>query len=124
MADTNGVGRPTKLDKHTLKKLEEAFGIGASDTEACFYADITPTTLYNYQKENPEFLQRKAALKERPVLLARQSLARGIEKDPNLAFKYLERKRRREFGPNPGPPAPPANPIVFVNNVPAPNDQA
>ena len=90
-------GRPTKFTPETLKKLEEAFSIGASDREACFYADVSTVALYAYQKDNPEFVNRKEALKERPVLLARQSVLKGINTDPNLALKYLERKLPKEF---------------------------
>lgn len=90
-------GRPTKMTDLTIKKLEEAFAIGASDKEACFYADISHETLYNYQEKFPEFVERKNALKERPVLLARQTVVKAIETDSDLAFKYLERKRKSEF---------------------------
>lgn len=91
-------GRPTKMTEPTIKKLEEAFAIGATDAEACFYADISHETLYTYQDKNPGFLERKRALKERPVLLARQSVIKGMESDPNLALKYLERRKKDEFG--------------------------
>lgn len=82
----------------TVKKLEEAFAFGASDKEACFYADISHQTLYNYQENNPEFVERKEALKQRPILLARQSVVRGLEGNPELALKFLERKLKKEFG--------------------------
>jgi len=80
-----------------LGKLNEAFAIGASDKEACFYADISPDTLYDYQLKNPKFIQRKEALKERPVLLARQTVLKAIESDPLTARWYLERRRKDEF---------------------------
>ncbi len=89
--------RPTKMTPERIGKLEEAFAIGASDREACFYADINLDTLYEYQKKHPEFTERKEALKERPVLLARQTVVKNITQDADLAFKYLERKRRVEF---------------------------
>ncbi len=95
--DGNTVGRPTKMTKLTVKKLEEAFSLGCSDVEACFYAGISKQTLYSYQEQNPEFIDRKEALKKNPVLLARQSVIKGVENDPNLALKYLERKERKEF---------------------------
>jgi hypothetical protein len=92
-------GRPTIMTDEVLKKLEEAFLIGCTDTEASLYADITPRTLYNYQKENPEFLQRKEQLKERPFLKARKTIVESLG-DPNHAFKFMERKKRAEFGQN------------------------
>lgn len=91
------VGRPSKMTKLTVKKLEEAFSLGCSDVEACFYADISKQTLYTYQEQNQEFIDRKEALKKNPVLLARQSVIKGMATDPLLALKYLERKERREF---------------------------
>lgn len=90
-------GRPTKFDESTLQKLNEAFAIGASDKEACFYADVSPAALYNYQEKHPEFVERKEALKERPVLLARQTVLKSMESDPATARWYLERKSRQEF---------------------------
>lgn len=94
---SNPVGRPSVMTAEVLRKLEEAFAIGASDKEACFYADIAPSTLYKHQEETPEFMERKEALKERPVLLARQSVIKGLDADPQLALKYLERRKPSEF---------------------------
>lgn len=91
------VGRPTVFSDETLRKLNEAFAFGASDPEACFYADVSTTALYNYQLKHPEFVERKNALKERPVLLARQTVVKALESDADLALKFLERKRKAEF---------------------------
>lgn len=67
-------GRPTVVTPEILIKLEEAFALGCSDLEACFFADIGKTTLYNYQNANPEFVERKEELKKRPVLKARRRM--------------------------------------------------
>lgn len=94
----NSVGRPTIMTPELISKLEEIFALGGSDLEACFYAGIGKTTLYNYQKENPEFVERKESLKETPILKARRTVVSALS-DPNHAFKFLERKKRAEFGP-------------------------
>lgn len=94
MADT---GRPTIMTPETLAKLEEVFAVGGTDNEACFYAGIGKTTLYNYQQEHPEFVERKEALKETPILKARRTVVKALD-DPNHAFRYLEKKRKVEFG--------------------------
>ena len=91
------MARPTKMTKAVLGKLEQAFAYGSSDKEACFYADINPDTLYEYQKQHPEFTERKEALKERPVLQARQKVVGDIKNDVKVAQWYLERKRKSEF---------------------------
>lgn len=91
------VGRPTAMTESILGKLEEVFAIGGTDSEACFYADISPDTLYSYQLKNPEFTERKEALKNKPILLARQEVVKGIKGNPNFALSYLERKLKGEF---------------------------
>ena len=91
------VGRPTVMVEETVKKLEEAFAFGASDEEACFYADISKQTLYDYQKKVPEFIDRKEALKQRPILLARKTVVENLSKDADLSLKFLERKKKDEF---------------------------
>lgn len=97
MSKKNKKGAPTVMTEDVLQKLELAFAIDCSDEEACAYADIAESTLYNYQKENPYFLERKHRLKHRPVLKARQTVVKSLD-DPNHAFKYLEKKRKMEFG--------------------------
>lgn len=90
-------GRPTVMTPETISKLEEAFLLGCSDIEACLYADIGKSTLYNYQEVNPEFVERKEKLKENPVLLARTSVVNKVSTDADLALRFLERKKRDEF---------------------------
>lgn len=80
------------MTPEVLKKLEEVFALGGTDGEACFYAGISPQTLYTYQKEHTGFLERKQALKERPVLLARQTVVKSLSEDTNSAWRMLERK--------------------------------
>jgi len=92
-------GRPTVMTPKAVQQLEEAFALGCTDGEACLYAGISKSTFFNYQRENPKFLDKKELLKQRPVLLARQSVIDGLEGNPELALKFLERKRRDEFGP-------------------------
>jgi hypothetical protein len=94
----NKRGRKHKIDKAILRKLEEVFALGGSDEEACLYADIGKSTLYDYQTKNLEFSERKNLLKQRPILLARQELIKGLKGNPELALKYLERKKKDEFG--------------------------
>ena len=77
-------GRPRAITEDVLQKLEEAFSLGCTDVEACLLADISPSTLYNFQTENPDFLERKATLKSNPVLKARRVVLSAIETDSDL----------------------------------------
>lgn len=82
-----------------IRKLEEAFTMGCSDREACLYADIGYTTLYEYQQRNPDFAERKKTLKESVGLRARLNVAEEItkKKDVDTSKWYLERKKKDEF---------------------------
>lgn len=91
------VGRPTIMTEAVVNKLEEAFLLGCTDLEACLFADISKQTLYNYQDSHPEFVDRKERLKETPIFLARKSVVDSVSSDPELALKFLERKKKDEF---------------------------
>ena len=97
MAKKNKGGRPPKSTPQTLKKLEEAFAIDATIGEACFYADISEKTYYEWVKKDTKLGERFTALRNKPVLLARQTVVKNL-KTPSIAFEYLKRKRRKEFG--------------------------
>ena len=96
---TNQTGPKTnwKLTDDTVRKLEEAFALGASVEEACYFSQISRDTYYRWVKENPELSDRFKLLQQRPIFLARKTLVEGITKSPELALKYLERKKKDEF---------------------------
>ena len=93
----NKGGRPTKMTPAVVGKLEYAFSMGCSDREACIHAGINKDTLYEYQKVNPEFTDRKELLKAKQILTARKSVIEHMKKDGNLALKFLERVCKEEF---------------------------
>ncbi|OGS08030.1 MAG: hypothetical protein A2270_03015 [Elusimicrobia bacterium RIFOXYA12_FULL_51_18] len=111
-------GRPQwggKDEAAVVAKLSEIWRIGGSDAEAAFYADISPSSLSRYLEKHPEVSQRKEALKNHPILLARRAVIGAFDGhecvtgkgknrkvcyapvDPYMALKYLERVRREEF---------------------------
>ncbi len=87
-----------KFSDLTVKKLEEAFALDCSINEACFYADITKQTFFNWKKRNPKLFDRFEQLREQPVLEARKKVVASVKIDADIAFRYLERKRKDEFG--------------------------
>lgn len=87
-----------ETDESKLVKLETAYRVGASNEEACSEADITVDQLYYYQKEvNPQFRVKKKAWKQMPTMIARHSVVGALKRNPDLAFRYLERRRKDEF---------------------------
>lgn len=95
MAKNKG-GRPPKLTPETVSKLEQAFSLDCTVEEACFFADISRTTYYEWIKENPELSDRFEALRQKPVLAARMTVVDSLHQ-PHYAFEYLKRKRKQEF---------------------------
>jgi len=102
-------GRKTVMTKEVLGKLEEAFSMDCSDAESCLHANISPDTLYSYQKQNPEFSERKRLLRQKLILKARRTVMDNLT-DIKVAQWYLERKLKNEFS------------IKYIPNVP-PDDE-
>lgn len=85
------------MTPETLRKIEEVAALDGSVAEMACYADCHVDTIYAYMAENKDFSERIDKLRQRPVLKARQTVVQSLN-DPNNAFKYLEKKRKLEFG--------------------------
>lgn len=130
--DRHPGGRPTVFTPAVIQKLEEAYSWDCTDEEACFHAGVSESAFYVWIKENKEFMERRKALKTKPVLAIRQTVIVGIvgrpavidpktkkvvkaevEANPELGLKYLERKKKDEFSlriENTGKDGKPLNP--------------
>jgi len=94
MAD---IGRPTVMTEEVLRKLEDAYSNDATDLEACFLANISKSTLYDYQQDNPDFVERKKALKEMTKYRAKKNIKEKIQEgDVDTSKWYVERKGKDE----------------------------
>ncbi len=108
MAKSNA-GAKTKMTKDTLQLLREAFTWGCTDTEACCYAEISTSTLYNYCNEHPKFLELKNKLKDMPVMKAKKIQFDELEKNSlPQANRVIDRKEGQKVkqeitGPDGGP---------------------
>lgn len=94
------VGRPSLDTPEVRRKIEEAAALDASVEEIAFYADISRDTYYEILKKDPKFSDRVKALRNRPVLLARQTINKKMGESYANAVDYLKRKKRLEFGDN------------------------
>jgi len=86
-----------KDEDKVIANLMQVWGIGGSDAEAAFYADITTCSLSRYLTAHPEISQRKTSLLNKPILKARQEVVKGLDARPEFSLKYLEKKRSDEF---------------------------
>jgi hypothetical protein len=90
-------GRPPLNEDEIVQKLKQAFLFGCDDLEACLYAGCSQRWLYNYQEAHREFVQEKEVWKQTPMLEARLTLLAAVTTDPELALKFMERKKKKEF---------------------------
>jgi len=87
---------PWQMTPEVIQKLEQAFAIDATVGEACFYADISTSTYYNWVGANPELLDKFERLRHKPILKARQTVVNALD-DPDHAKWYLKNKKNTEF---------------------------
>ncbi len=73
-------GRPWKMTDVNLQKLRLYFSVGMTDAQACYFCGISESTLYEYQRENPDFLEEKGILKDSISLQARLNVWWSVKK--------------------------------------------
>jgi hypothetical protein len=91
-------GRPTVMTDKVIRKLEDAFIAGCTDLEACCYADISKTALYEYCQKNDAFAERKETLKNKPLMSARFIVQAALDDgDLNTANRVIDRKEGQKI---------------------------
>ncbi len=98
---TKALGRPIfdgKDEHEVIAKLQYAFSIGSTSTEACNFADISTDSLYRYCRKYPEFRDKIELLQTTPTLMARMTIFKALQMgDVKTARWYMERKCPQEF---------------------------
>ena len=90
---------PKKLTEEVRLKIEQAAAMDCTMDEIALFANVSKGTLYNWMESDAKFKERLNALRASPVLAARSTVI-GALKNPEYAFKYLERKAKKEFSPH------------------------
>lgn len=86
------------IGEEQVKLLEEAFAYGADVRAACYYANISRQTYYNWIASFPELAERFDTLREKTPMLAYKVIHNKLEEGDNDTAKWLlERKRKSEF---------------------------
>ena len=115
----NQVGRPRKITTKILDKLEEAFKLGCTNREACFYADIPESTFYDFIRDYPEYSEKIKMWKEYQKIKARYVVHKALDKgDKEMAKWYLERKAKDEFSTKQEFDATVNNKVVIIDDLP------
>lgn len=82
--------RLTKYDETIVKKLEAAFHNAHNIQEACYYADISKTTFYNWLAEDDNFSYRMSVAQGKVNMKAKEIVAQAIAAgDASVALRYL-----------------------------------
>jgi len=81
-----------------LVKLREAFVIGATDVQACYYAGISVDALYDYQNRVPNYASQKEAMKKSLGLQAKANVAKSIKGgDIGTSKWHLEKTEKETY---------------------------
>jgi hypothetical protein len=99
MAQGEGGGRPTVMTKETLKKLEDAYLVGATHLEASIYAGISEVTLHDYRKKNPKYSKYIEGLRDNTTLQAKINVTNSINGGNLHDSKWYLEKRDKDFTP-------------------------
>jgi len=85
------------LTKEQEEKLKNAFSIGCTIEEAEVEAEITHQQFIDYcALQERDFLKHLESQRLKPIIIAKKSVVSGLD-NPDLALKYLERKKKDEF---------------------------
>jgi hypothetical protein len=84
-------------DREKVAKLIQGLKMDCKPGELRILAGITKDQQEYFMKVHPEFSSIFDDFRCNPVLRARATVYAGIGTDPNLAFRYLERKAPDEF---------------------------
>lgn len=80
-----------------VAKLKPYLEKGATVHDACISAGIPYRTVKDYMADREDVRQKIKEFENLSIWEARKCLSKGVKKDPALALKYLERKRKNEF---------------------------
>lgn len=85
------------LNEAVRSKILEGAAKGFNITETALYIGVWRQTLRDWFLADKEFYNHFLQLQDRPVLKAKETVEKSLSK-PEYAFKYLSKKRPKEFG--------------------------
>ena len=91
-------GAKTKLTEETKSKILEVASLDGTVEEMAYYCDVSRQTIYNWFEDDKELFDKVERLRERPILLARQTINKKMTENYSNAMDYLKRKAKKEFG--------------------------
>jgi DNA-binding transcriptional regulator YiaG len=87
----------SKLKPDIIEKLKEMYKLDASQKEMACYLEVCEETICHWKKKHPLLFQSLELMRNEPILTARRTIVKAVATETPTAFKYLERKARKEF---------------------------
>lgn len=111
------MARPTVVTEDVIRRLEDAFKIGANDKEAYVFANISHETYYNHMESDETFRERMEAAKQFPLLAMKKVVVQeALRGDKQSAMWWLERKAKAEFAPRTELTGSEGMPLGYINS--------
>jgi hypothetical protein len=89
----------TKLSPELVGKLKDAFAIGATVKQACFYAEINESTFYDWCRQNPVLKEEFDKMRNKLPLAAKHNIAAAIHNRDLFHSRWLvERQEPENYG--------------------------
>ena len=93
----SGPTGPMKFTAETIQKLKIAFSNYANIGEACFYAGISTNCFYMNAPKDSELYDELLAYRFDPKLRAKQTVCKSLERDVDVAWRFLKNTSPNEF---------------------------
>ena len=95
--DARHVGRPTKFNEESLKRLCSAIADGMPIKGACVVAGIGVTTLNEWRERHPDLQERLSDAREHARLKALQAIKAAGERDWRAWSEWLKLTNPAEY---------------------------
>jgi len=90
-------GRPSVKTEEVIRKIKEVAALDGTIEEMAYYSEVHVGTIYRWMEEDPELKESIQALRQRPILAARQTVIKRMNESYGNAMDYLSRKKQKEF---------------------------
>nr|DAL94825.1 MAG TPA: Terminase small subunit [Caudoviricetes sp.]DAS01213.1 MAG TPA: Terminase small subunit [Caudoviricetes sp.] len=92
-------GRPTKMTKEVLEKLEYYLSRGVSVISACGFAGIDNSTFYDWKNNNKDFANKVEIWQNALSTKAQLVIADSIEEGDKDTAKWFKEKTDKRYNP-------------------------
>ena len=94
----NSLNRKSRLEPDIVAKLRQAFAVGCTIDEACYYAEIDRATYYRWMNKYPQIKRYLDEMRHRLGLKSKENIAKIIESgDVSNSWRYLERTQPKDY---------------------------